>query len=154
MTDDLLESFEARYPFPLDDFQHRAIVAIRAGQSVIVSAPTGAGKTLIAEFAIHAALERGRRIAYTTPLKALSNQKYADFSRQFGSDQVGILTGDVKVNPSAPVLVMTHPGYYDGDLAYSRYGRQRDAELAGLSDPRAREVIERHGIRLAHFGNF
>ena len=107
MTDDLLESFKARYPFLLDDFQLSAIAAIRAGQSVIVSAPTGAGKTLIAEFAIHAALDRGRRIAYTTPLKALSNQKYADFGRQFGPEQVGILTGDVKVNPRAPVLVMT-----------------------------------------------
>ncbi len=107
MTDDLIESFKARYPFLLDDFQLSAIAAIRAGQSVIVSAPTGAGKTLIAEFAIHAALDRGRRIAYTTPLKALSNQKYADFGRQFGAEQVGILTGDVKVNPRAPVLVMT-----------------------------------------------
>jgi ATP-dependent RNA helicase HelY len=74
---------------------------------VIVSAPTGAGKTLIAEFAIHEALRRKRRIAYTTPLKALSNQKYADFCRQFGVAEVGILTGDVKVNPGAPVLVMT-----------------------------------------------
>jgi len=107
VTDDLLESFEARYPFPLDDFQFRAIQAIRAGQSVIVSAPTGAGKTLIAEFAIHAALDRGRRLAYTTPLKALSNQKYADFGRQFGAEHVGILTGDVKVNPGGSVLVMT-----------------------------------------------
>ncbi len=107
MSDDFLESFKARYPFPLDDFQLRAIAAIREGQSVIVSAPTGAGKTLIAEFAIHAALHRGRRIAYTTPLKALSNQKYADFCRQFGEECVGILTGDVKVNPRAPVLVMT-----------------------------------------------
>ncbi len=75
--------------------------------SVIVSAPTGAGKTLIAEFAIHQALACRRRIAYTTPLKALSNQKYADFCRQFGVAEVGILTGDVKVNPRAPVLVMT-----------------------------------------------
>ena len=107
MADDLLESFKARYAFPLDDFQLRAISAILDGKSVIVSAPTGSGKTLVAEFAIHAALHRGRRIAYTTPLKALSNQKYADFGRQWGAENVGILTGDVKVNPRAPVVVMT-----------------------------------------------
>ena len=104
---DLLESFTARYQFPLDDFQLRAIRAILDGKSVIVSAPTGAGKTLVAEFAIHRALAHGRRLAYTTPLKALSNQKFADFGRQFGADQVGILTGDVKVNARAPILVMT-----------------------------------------------
>ncbi|HKZ05355.1 MAG TPA: DEAD/DEAH box helicase [Methylomirabilota bacterium] len=103
----MLESFLARYPFPLDDFQLRAVQAIDKGSSVIVSAPTGAGKTLVAEFAIHRALAHGRRLAYTTPLKALSNQKFADFGRQFGADQVGILTGDVKVNPRAPILVMT-----------------------------------------------
>ena len=74
---------------------------------MIVSAPTGAGKTLVAEFAIHAALEAGQRIAYTTPLKALSNQKFGDFTRAYGEDRVGILTGDVKVNPQAQVLVMT-----------------------------------------------
>jgi superfamily II RNA helicase len=106
-TKDLLESFLARYPFALDDFQLRAVRAIDEGKSVIVSAPTGAGKTLVAEFAIHRALAHGRRLAYTTPLKALSNQKFADFGRQFGADQVGILTGDVKVNPRAPILVMT-----------------------------------------------
>src|SRR5213594_4932072 len=103
----LLERFRSRYPFPLDDFQVEAIRAIEAGQSVIVSAPTGAGKTLVAEFAIHAALAAGRRLAYTTPLKALSNQKSADFTREFGADRVGILTGDVKVNPHAAILVMT-----------------------------------------------
>ncbi len=107
MSGALLTSFKARYAFPLDEFQLRAIDAIDGGQSVIVSAPTGAGKTLVAEFAIHRALRHGRRIAYTTPLKALSNQKYADFCRQFGAGDVGILTGDVKVNPRAPVLVMT-----------------------------------------------
>ena len=107
VAEQLLETFKARYRFPLDDFQLRAIAAILDGKSVIVSAPTGAGKTLIAEFAIHAALHRGRRIAYTTPLKALSNQKYADFVRQWSAEQVGILTGDVKVNPRAPVVVMT-----------------------------------------------
>jgi len=103
----LIEDFRARYPFALDDFQVEAIEAIQAGQSVIVSAPTGAGKTLVAEFAIHAALAAGRRIAYTTPLKALSNQKFADFTRAFGAGTVGILTGDVKVNPQGRVLVMT-----------------------------------------------
>ena len=84
-----------------------AIRAIAGDQSVIVSAPTGAGKTLVAEFAIQAALEAGQRIAYTTPLKALSNQKFGDFTRAYGEDRVGILTGDVKVNPQAQVLVMT-----------------------------------------------
>ena len=107
MTDDLLQSFKARYPFPLDRFQQDAIAAIIDDKSVIVSAPTGSGKTLVAEFAIYTALARGRRIAYTTPLKALSNQKYADFCRQFGQERVGILTGDVKVNTRAPVIVMT-----------------------------------------------
>ncbi|HXG15113.1 MAG TPA: DEAD/DEAH box helicase, partial [Calidithermus sp.] len=104
---ELFEQFRARYPFPLDDFQVEACRAIAAGQSVIVSAPTGAGKTLVAEFAIHLALAEGRRLAYTTPLKALSNQKYADFVRALGADTVGILTGDVKVNPQGRVLVMT-----------------------------------------------
>ena len=104
---ELLERFRSRFPFPLDDFQVEAIRSIEAGQSVIVSAPTGAGKTLVAEFAIQAALVAGRRLAYTTPLKALSNQKFADFTREFGADRVGILTGDVKVNPHAPILVMT-----------------------------------------------
>jgi len=104
---DLYRTFQKRYPFPFDDFQIQAILAILEDRSVIVSAPTGAGKTLVAEFAIHQALTRRKRIAYTTPLKALSNQKYADFCRQFGVAEVGILTGDVKVNPRAPLLVMT-----------------------------------------------
>ncbi|MDH7500320.1 MAG: DEAD/DEAH box helicase, partial [candidate division NC10 bacterium] len=103
----MIADFADRYPFPLDEFQLQALHHIAQGKSVIVSAPTGAGKTLIAEFAIWLALSRQQRIGYTTPLKALSNQKYADFLRQFGEEQVGILTGDVKVNPGAPVLVMT-----------------------------------------------
>ena len=104
---DVFERFRARFSFPLDDFQVEACRAINDGQSVIVSAPTGAGKTLVAEFAIHLALATGKRIAYTTPLKALSNQKFADFTRAYGEDVVGILTGDVKVNPHGRVLVMT-----------------------------------------------
>src|SRR5262252_7005594 len=101
------ERFRAKFSFPLDDFQVEAIRAIDADQSVIVSAPTGSGKTLVAEYAIHCALETGRRIAYTTPLKALSNQKFGDFTRAYGEEKVGILTGDVKVNLHAPVFVMT-----------------------------------------------
>jgi ATP-dependent RNA helicase HelY len=102
-----IADFAERYPFPLDDFQLQALRIIAEGSSVIVSAPTGAGKTLIAEFAIWLALCSQRRIGYTTPLKALSNQKYGDFQREFGEEQVGILTGDVKMAPQAPVLVMT-----------------------------------------------
>jgi superfamily II RNA helicase len=104
---DTFTRFRTRYPFVLDDFQVEACQAIAAGSSVIVSAPTGAGKTLVAEFAIHLGLEQGRRIAYTTPLKALSNQKFADFTRAWGEEVVGLLTGDVKVNPQGRVLVMT-----------------------------------------------
>ncbi len=103
----LLAAFRERYPFALDAFQEQAIRRVLSGESVLVSAPTGAGKTLIAEFAIYRALAAQRRIVYTTPLKALSNQKYGDFVRQYGSDLVGILTGDVKVNSGAPILVMT-----------------------------------------------
>ena len=102
-----IERFRAKFPFPLDDFQLEAIRAIEGDQSVIVSAPTGSGKTLVAEYAIQVALETGKRIAYTTPLKALSNQKFNDFTRAYGAETVGILTGDVKVNPQARVLVMT-----------------------------------------------
>jgi len=103
----LLEAFRQRYPFALDPFQEQAIHWVLSGESVQVAAPTGAGKTLIAEFAIYRALAAQRRIIYTTPLKALSNQKYSDFMRQYGADLVGILTGDVKVNSRAPILVMT-----------------------------------------------
>jgi superfamily II RNA helicase len=103
----LLEAFRGRYPFALDPFQEEAIHHIAAGSSVIVSAPTGAGKTLIAEYAIFRALAQEQRLAYTTPIKALSNQKYADFCRCFGSENVGILTGDVQVNSQATILVMT-----------------------------------------------
>jgi superfamily II RNA helicase len=95
------------YPFALDDFQLEAIAALDAGRSVVVCAPTGSGKTLVGEYAIHRALARKKRVFYTTPLKALSNQKLRDFRSQFGVDQVGLLTGDVSVNRDAPILVMT-----------------------------------------------
>ena len=89
------------FPFELDDFQLQAIAALEADKSVVVCAPTGSGKTLIGEYAIHRALADGRRVLYTTPLKALSNQKLRDFRNQFGADRVGLLTGDVSVNREA-----------------------------------------------------
>jgi superfamily II RNA helicase len=95
------------FPFELDEFQQQAIAALDAGQSVVVCAPTGSGKTLIGEYAIYRALANGRRVFYTTPLKALSNQKLRDFRDRFGAERVGLLTGDVSVNRDAPVLVMT-----------------------------------------------
>lgn len=95
------------FDFKLDDFQEDAIKNIQEGKSVVVCAPTGAGKTCIAQSAIHLALENGTRIFYTTPLKALSNQKYHDFSNQYGTDNVGLLTGDTTINRDAQIVVMT-----------------------------------------------
>ena len=95
------------FPFPLDPFQLEAIDALNQGHSVVVSAPTGSGKTLVGEYAIYRALAHGRKVFYTTPLKALSNQKLRDFRQQFGADQVGLLTGDLSFNREAPIVVMT-----------------------------------------------
>ena len=95
------------FDFELDDFQKEAIEHIKNGKSVVVCAPTGAGKTCIAQSAIHLALENNTRIFYTTPLKALSNQKYFDFSRQYGEENVGLLTGDTTINRDAQIVVMT-----------------------------------------------
>jgi superfamily II RNA helicase len=100
-------NIETLFPFKLDDFQLQAIAALNQDKSVVVCAPTGSGKTLIGEYAIHRALAQGKRVFYTTPLKALSNQKLRDFREQFGVEQVGLLTGDVSVNRDAPILVMT-----------------------------------------------
>ncbi|MDP9005769.1 MAG: DEAD/DEAH box helicase [Actinomycetota bacterium] len=95
------------HDFELDDFQLRAIAALDAGESVLVAAPTGSGKTVVAEHAVAAALESGGKAFYTAPIKALSNQKYADFVRRYGADRVGLLTGDTTTNGEAPVVVMT-----------------------------------------------
>lgn len=95
------------FPFELDDFQKEACKFIDEGKSVVVCAPTGAGKTVIAQHAIHRALEEGTRIFYTTPLKALSNQKYYDFSEKYGSEKVGLLTGDTSINRNGQIVVMT-----------------------------------------------
>jgi len=95
------------FPFELDDFQKEACDHISNGESVVVCAPTGAGKTVIAEHAIHCALKTDKRVFYTTPLKALSNQKFNDFSRKYGADKVGLLTGDSSFNRDAQIVVMT-----------------------------------------------
>ncbi|MBE9206994.1 RNA helicase [Nostoc sp. LEGE 06077] len=95
------------FPFDLDQFQKDAIASLNAGRSVVVCAPTGSGKTLVGEYAIYRALARRKRVFYTTPLKALSNQKLRDFREKFGSDLVGLLTGDASINRDAPILVMT-----------------------------------------------
>src|SRR2546427_12310203 len=102
-----LDRFAQRYPFPLDDYQVKAMQALDAGESVLVAAPTGSGKTVVAEFAVERALSRHRKAFYTTPLKALSNQKFADFTRQHGASRVGLLTGDNSINSEAPVVIMT-----------------------------------------------
>jgi ATP-dependent RNA helicase HelY len=100
-------TFTERYDFDLDPFQRDAIEALEAGSSVLVAAPTGAGKTVVAEFAIERALDAGRKCFYTTPLKALSNQKYGDFVAAYGIERVGLLTGDNTINGEAQIVVMT-----------------------------------------------
>jgi superfamily II RNA helicase len=99
--------FVGRVGFPLDGFQERAMDAIDREESVLVSAPTGSGKTLVAEYAAARALERGGKAFYTTPIKALSNQKFAELSERYGEARVGLLTGDVSHQAEAPIVVMT-----------------------------------------------
>ena len=101
------ERFQRTLGFPLDGFQHRAMDAIDRGESVLVSAPTGSGKTLIADYAAARALELGGKAFYTTPIKALSNQKFAELSSRYGEGRVGLLTGDVSHQAHAPIVVMT-----------------------------------------------
>ena len=102
-----LGAFAATLPFPLDPFQVEACEALERGSGVLVAAPTGAGKTVVGEFAVHLALEQGRKAFYTTPIKALSNQKYGDLVRRYGPERVGLLTGDTSVNGDGDVVVMT-----------------------------------------------
>ena len=118
MTDDLspaeryaanthLAAFRGGLGFELDDFQVAACQALEDGRGVLVAAPTGAGKTVVGEFAIHLALAQGGKAFYTTPIKALSNQKYSDLVKRHGARNVGLLTGDTTINGEAPVVVMT-----------------------------------------------
>lgn len=103
----MASKFEETLPFELDDFQKEANEALENGNNVLVAAPTGAGKTVIADFAVFLGLTRGVKTFYTTPIKALSNQKYHDLSEKLGCDKVGLLTGDTSVNPEADIVVMT-----------------------------------------------
>ncbi len=103
----VLRDFASRYPFELDGFQVDACRRIEEGHGVLVAAPTGSGKTLVGEFAVHLALHTGRKCFYTTPIKALSNQKFHDLVERYGADRVGLLTGDNTINGEAPVVVMT-----------------------------------------------
>src|SRR3954466_4030943 len=105
--DSRLAHFTAHLPFALDDFQVRGCEALEGGHGVLVCAPTGAGKTVVGEFAVHLALAEGRKCFYTTPIKALSNQKYAALVARHGPDAVGLLTGDTSINGNAQVVVMT-----------------------------------------------
>ncbi|WP_408663948.1 DEAD/DEAH box helicase [Jatrophihabitans sp.] len=102
-----VSEFQAGYSFDLDDFQVQACRALEEGYGVLVCAPTGAGKTVVGEFAIYLALAMGQKCFYTTPIKALSNQKYNDLLQRYGPANVGLLTGDNAINPFAPIVVMT-----------------------------------------------
>src|SRR5680860_1670293 len=101
-----IDQFSVHYPFPLDEFQREAINTLLIGDSVMVAAPTGSGKTVVAEFGIYDAFRRTGRVFYTAPIKALSNQKFRDLRQVYGDD-VGLLTGDVSENRDARILVMT-----------------------------------------------
>ena len=102
-----LGRFRELFEFELDDFQVQGCRALEEGRGVLVAAPTGAGKTVVGEFAVHLALATGRKAFYTTPIKALSNQKYSDFVARYGAAEVGLLTGDTTINGNASIVVMT-----------------------------------------------
>jgi ATP-dependent RNA helicase HelY len=102
-----LGAFARTLSFELDDFQRQACKSLQEGRGVLVAAPTGAGKTIVGEFAVYLALQRGLKAFYTTPIKALSNQKFTELTEKYGEDNVGLLTGDTSINGDAPVVVMT-----------------------------------------------
>src|SRR6201997_2568572 len=137
-TDPELAGFRALYDFDFDPFQVEACHALGAGRGVLVAAPTGSGKTVIGEYAVHLALAQGRKCFYTTPIKALSNQKYADLVRRYDSRTVGLLTGDNSIHGDAPVVVMTtevlRNMLYTGSLTLSGLGYVVLDEVHYLAD--------------------
>ena len=104
---DLNEPLATEYSFSLDKFQKHAIKAINKDENVLVTAKTGSGKTLVGEYQIHRSINKNKRVFYTTPIKSLSNQKFHDLKEMFGKNKVGIMTGDIKFNPNADIVVMT-----------------------------------------------
>jgi ATP-dependent RNA helicase HelY len=133
-----LAPFREMYGFGLDPFQIEACQALESGSGVLVAAPTGSGKTVVGEFAVHLALTQGRKCFYTTPIKALSNQKYTDLAKRYGPGQVGLLTGDNSINSEAPVVVMTtevlRNMLYAGSTALNGLGYVVMDEVHYLSD--------------------
>jgi ATP-dependent RNA helicase HelY len=133
-----LAEFTDALPFELDPFQREACEALELGSGVLVCAPTGAGKTVVGEFAVHLALAQGRKCFYTTPIKALSNQKFNDLVDVHGPDKVGLLTGDNAINGDAPVVVMTtevlRNMLYTGSLALRDLGYVVMDEVHYLAD--------------------
>ncbi len=117
MVDELINAFASEYPFALDPFQREAISHLAEGRSVLVAAPTGTGKTVVAEYAIWQARNQGQRVIYTAPLKALSNQKFRDLRARYGPQMVGLVTGDIVERNQAPILVMTTEIYRNMLLA-------------------------------------
>jgi ATP-dependent RNA helicase HelY len=125
VADELLETFARNYSFPLDPFQREAIAHLFQDRSVLVAAPTGTGKTVVAEAGIWLARRQGKRVIYTAPLKALSNQKFRDLREQYGPQAVGLVTGDIVEAHYAPILVMTTEIYRNMLL---------EAEARGISE--------------------
>lgn len=151
-SDEVLATFYASLDFEPDPFQREALETVAEGSSVVVTAPTGAGKTLIADGAVAVALSRGRRAFYTTPIKALSNQKFRDLISVHGASQVGLLTGDNVINGDAPVVVMTtevlRNMIYDDASALANLGTVVLDEVHYLADRHRGSVWEEIIIHL------
>ena len=126
------EKFFSGLEFLADPFQREAIETIERGHSVVVTAPTGAGKTLVADGAIHLALAREKRAFYTAPIKALSNQKYLDLCETHGEDRVGLLTGDNSINGDAAIVVMTTEVFRN--MIYAHDGRLAQVAVVVLDE--------------------